>query len=82
MLKSISPRYNAEAFQAPVLLIHGRDDTVVKIDQSRRMQRALKKAGKDVTFIVQKNGDHWLSETETRLEFLEATSDFLATHLQ
>ena len=81
-LQAVSPAYNATAFQAPVLLIHGRDDTVVKIDQSRRMERALKKAGKDVTFIVQKNGDHWLSETETRLEFLKATSDFLATHLQ
>ncbi|MEM9422265.1 MAG: S9 family peptidase, partial [Pseudomonadota bacterium] len=81
-LQAVSPRYHAAAFKAPVLLIHGKDDTVVEIAQSRRMARALEKADKQVTFIVQNNGDHWMSESETRLEVLKAMGDFLATHLQ
>lgn len=80
-LDVISPEKNADAFTAPVLLIHGGDDTVVNFDQSRDMERALKKAGKQVTLIKLKGGDHWLSDSETRLETLRALDRFVAEHI-
>lgn len=80
-LKNISPRYHADKFQAPVLLIHGKDDLVVKINQSRRMEDALEDAGKEVEFVQLKGEDHWLSSSETRLAALEAMGDFLREHL-
>jgi dipeptidyl aminopeptidase/acylaminoacyl peptidase len=80
-LNAISPLYGAEAFRAPVLLVHGRDDTVVEIDQSERMYRALKKADKDVTFVQLDGEDHWLSSAETRLEALRAVADFIREKL-
>jgi dipeptidyl aminopeptidase/acylaminoacyl peptidase len=80
-LESISPVNFAADFQAPVLLIHGKDDTVVPMRQSTRMERALKNAGKSVEFIRLKGEDHWLSTSETRLETLKALDAFISKHL-
>lgn len=80
-LDAISPLYSAEAFRAPVLLVHGRKDTVVEPDQSERMYRALKKAGKDVTLVHLDGEDHWLSSAETRIEALKAVAEFIQKKL-
>jgi len=45
-LNAISPVRHADAFRAPVLLIHGKDDAIVPIVQSNVMQKALKRAKK------------------------------------
>ena len=81
ILRSISPAYHAESFQAPVLLLHGVRDTRVNVGQSTRMYRALRKAGKDVTFIKLQGEDHWLTKEETRIEALQATAEFIEQHL-
>lgn len=80
-LKSISPITYAKDVQIPVLLIHGDDDTVVPIRQSRNMERALKRANKDVSFVRLKGGDHWLSFDRHRIETLRAMDAFIAEHL-
>ena len=83
------PRANAEAFRlaspvfrvtrqaAPILLIHGEDDTTVPIQQSRSLQRALKEAGKPVDLVVLKGDDHHLSSTASRTLMLESMFTFL-----
>ena len=81
MLGTISPVFHAEAFEAPVLLIHGEKDTVVHIDQSKVMDKALRKAGKDVEFVRLKGEDHWLTQEETRIETLRLLAAFIEEHL-
>ncbi len=76
-IDAISPIKFANRVSIPILLIHGRDDTVVPIAQSRDMADALRKAGKQVEFVELENEDHWLSRSETRLQMLEATVKFL-----
>ncbi len=76
-LQSISPIEHLSAVRAPILLIHGRDDTVVPYEQSELMENALKRAGKAVEFVTLKHEDHWLSRSATRLQMLEATVAFL-----
>ena len=80
-LKSVSPARSAEAFKAPTLLIHGDDDTVVPIGQSRRMKNALQKADKDVTFVRVKKMDHWYSDKEHRVQVMAEMGAFLREHL-
>jgi dipeptidyl aminopeptidase/acylaminoacyl peptidase len=80
-LDAISPANAAENFTAPVMLIHGNDDTVVPIKQSEIMERALEQAGKDVTFIKLKGEDHWMSDGDTRIEALRAMTSFVDQHI-
>ncbi len=76
-LRSISPAYQAAKVTVPVLLIHGKDDTVVPYEQSQAMADALHKAGRPVEFVTLRKEDHWLSRGETRLQMLQAVTAFL-----
>jgi cephalosporin-C deacetylase-like acetyl esterase len=76
-LMAISPVEHVNAVNVPVLLIHGKDDTVVPYEQSEVMLSALKRAGKAVELVTLKHEDHWLSHSETRLQMLEASVAFL-----
>lgn len=79
-LRSISPLARAQEASAPILLVHGKDDTVVPIEQSQKMKRALEKAGKPVTFLELDGEDHWLSRSDTRIQLLTAAVAFLEQH--
>jgi dipeptidyl aminopeptidase/acylaminoacyl peptidase len=79
-LDTISPIKHLSAVNAPVLLIHGLDDTVVPYEQRSLMFDALKSAKKDVEFVTLQHADHWLSRTETRLQMLQASVAFLRAH--
>lgn len=76
-LAAISPAQQAAKVDIPVLLIHGKDDTVVRYDQSQAMAAALKKAGKPVSFITLDGEDHWLSRGATRLRMLTEAVAFV-----
>jgi dipeptidyl aminopeptidase/acylaminoacyl peptidase len=79
-LDQISPIKHVDAVRAPVLLIHGRDDTVVPYEQSQIMYDALNSEKKDVQLLTLKKEDHWLSGSDTRLQMLQATVAFLRAH--
>ncbi len=76
-LKEISPAKQADQADAPILLIHGKDDVVVPIEQSLEMQRALKAADKPVELLALPNADHWLLHEDTRLAMAKASLDFV-----
>jgi dipeptidyl aminopeptidase/acylaminoacyl peptidase len=76
-LNAISPIEHVNAVTAPILLIHGRDDTVVPYEQSDVMASALKRAGKPFELVTLKKEDHWLSRGATRLQMLQASMTFL-----
>ena len=80
LLQQLSPIKHVDAINVPVLLIHGRDDTVVSFDQSTAMLDAMKHANKEVEMVVLKNEDHWLSRSETRLQMLQSSVAFLRAH--
>jgi dipeptidyl aminopeptidase/acylaminoacyl peptidase len=77
-----SPARAAAAVRAPVLLIHGVDDTVVPITQSQLMARALAAAGKDHEFIELQGEDHWMwSKSSSRIRTLIELERFLGRHI-
>ena len=77
-----SPEKHADKFAAPVLLIHSEDDKIVPFDQSDDMYSALKRKKKSVELIKLKGDNHHLRESETRLQALEATVNFVNKHLK
>jgi dienelactone hydrolase len=76
-LNDISPVRLAEHADAPVLLIHGKDDTVVQLRQSQSMARALTRAGKPVELITLPGTDHWLLQEASRVAMLKASVAFV-----
>jgi dipeptidyl aminopeptidase/acylaminoacyl peptidase len=76
-LHDISPSQFAKRADAPIMLIHGKDDTGVPIEQSREMAAALKGAGKIVQFVELEKEDHFLSRDVTRTAMLNAAVGFV-----
>lgn len=80
ILAQRSPVQQAAKADAPILLIHGKDDTIVPYRQSVQMQRALQKSGKPVEFVTLEGEDHFLSRGETRTAMLKAAIAFVERH--
>jgi dipeptidyl aminopeptidase/acylaminoacyl peptidase len=76
-IDEISPIKLAASADAPILLIHGKDDTIVPFSQSDAMNRALIAARKPVEFVVLPHEDHYLSREETRIQMLNAAVGFV-----
>ena len=76
----VSPRRNADRADAPILLIHGREDTVVPYSHSTQMADKLKDNGKPYELVSLDGEDHWLSLSATRQQMLEATMRFVQDH--
>ena len=80
-VNAISPARHADAINIPILLIHGRDDSVVDDEHARAMVNSLENAGKDVTFLHLRDVDHWLSTAEARERVLTEVEAFLDQHI-
>jgi dipeptidyl aminopeptidase/acylaminoacyl peptidase len=80
-LRATSPARQAARARAPIMLLHGENDTTVPIEQSEMMVEALQDAGKPVTFIKLEGDDHYLHLASTRLQMLRALEGFLAEHI-
>jgi dipeptidyl aminopeptidase/acylaminoacyl peptidase len=80
-LEETSPRRHADRIKIPILLVHGTKDRSVPFKHSEMMADALKDAGKRYTFIELKDGDHFLSNYDLRLQLFQAMDQFLAQNL-
>lgn len=77
-----SPARSVKTVRAPVLLIHGTDDTVVPIAQSLTMARALEAANKPVKLVQLPGEDHWMkTRSASRVRTLVELETFLGQHL-
>jgi len=76
-----SPARYARNIRAPVLLIHGTNDSVVPFAQSQMMDSALSAAGVSHQLITLDSEDHWLSSGATRIRLLSEIEKFLAANL-
>jgi acetyl esterase/lipase len=80
-LRDITPVDRAGQARAPILLLHGAEDSVVPVRQSRVMADRLRGAGKNVRFVELRGDDHWLSSASTRTQMLREIETFLAEHV-
>ena len=76
-LKGVSPIYGAAQFSIPILILHGKKDTVVPVKQSRDMAAKLKAAGKLYRYVEQPTGDHHFTQYTDRVQFLKELEAFL-----
>jgi len=76
-----SPLQNVERITAPVLLFHGVRDINVGIVHSRRMDAALRAAGKRSTLVTFEGLEHDLADSEARIQMLGRIGAFLAAEM-
>ena len=81
-LRAGSPARRAKEMGPPTLLFHGEEDINVRIKQSKKMNKALKKADKEVTFIEYEEVEHSLLRNAIRIDMLDRMGEFLDTHTQ
>ena len=72
-----SPLRNAGRIQSPVLMFHGTHDMNVTVDHSRRMDAALKSAGKASELVVFDGLEHSLEDSDARVQMLSRIDAFL-----
>ncbi|WP_286264243.1 alpha/beta hydrolase family protein [Thalassotalea atypica] len=81
-LHKISPFHLVSKKTLPVLLMHGTEDTVVPLFQSKKFYKKLVSLGdKDSKFIELEGEDHWLSKGQSRNKFLFESLKFINTHI-
>ena len=83
MLRLASPMTYVDSLRAPVLLIHGADDKSASVEESRRLERALRDRGREVELIVVPGAGHVFNfkQPEEARRTWEATLDWLREHL-
>ena len=80
-LEARSPITLVQRITSPLLLVHGKNDRVVDVEQSRLMAKALEKEAKDFRYIEFETGTHHLSIQRYRHEFFSLLDQFLDKHL-
>lgn len=80
-LKARSPYYNVEPIKTPILLIHGEEDRVVRVQQSRIMEDELDDEDKVFTYVELESGDHYLSIQRNRHRMFAEMDVFLERYL-
>lgn len=82
-LEATSPARLVDRITAPVLLIHGTEDQIVLYDQSEIMERAMRRAGKDVRLVPLEGAGHTFRSysRDNSLTLFRETEAFLARHL-
>ena len=80
-LRDNSPILHADKIKAPVLLIHGTEDRIVRVDHSEEMYDELESEDKNVQFVPIENADHYLSNNKHRLQTFRAMDKFLDKYL-
>ncbi|MCG8591947.1 MAG: alpha/beta fold hydrolase [Proteobacteria bacterium] len=76
-LASVSPLKSVERIRVPILLIHGEYDSVVIPRHSKRMAKALKKAGKKHEYLELPREWHYTFQEENRMLAYQRIEKFL-----
>lgn len=77
-LRSRSPFYHADKINVPVLVLQGDNDVRVPKTESDQIVEALRRAGKDVEYVVFQNEGHGQFSAANDQKLYQVTDQFLA----
>lgn len=82
LLADLSPLHVMVRLRAPLLLVHGADDTNVPASESVQVAAALHARGAPHRLLLFEGEGHELLATANRVHFVQATTDWLTAHLE
>lgn len=80
--KARSPINAVDKITIPMLIMHGEEDVVVNVNQSRRLIDKFEDAGVDYKYVEFERGNHHLSIQHNRTQFFEELNSFFQMHLR
>jgi dipeptidyl aminopeptidase/acylaminoacyl peptidase len=79
--RKISPLYHVDAISAPLLIGQGKNDPRVTIANADPMVAALRKARREVIYVVYSDEGHGFARPQNELDFYGRVEEFLAKNL-
>jgi dipeptidyl aminopeptidase/acylaminoacyl peptidase len=77
LLDRLSPLLRVEALSAPLLLVHGAQDTNVPASESRQMLHALRERNRSVEYLEFDDEGHAIVKRENRAALVKAIGEWL-----
>lgn len=81
LLEEVSPVFHAGNIRIPLFVAQGANDVRVNKAESDQIVEAVKKAGKDVVYMVKENEGHGFHNEENRFDFYRTLEEFFRKHL-
>lgn len=77
LLEALSPLRRVDALTAPLLVVHGANDTNVPVGESEQIVAALRRAGRDVRYLLFSDDGHQIVKRENSSALVAAMSEWL-----
>jgi dipeptidyl aminopeptidase/acylaminoacyl peptidase len=81
VLERLSPRRRAERIACPLLLLHGRRDVRVPVEEAEELRSTLRAQGRTVELVVYEDEGHHITRRENQLDAYTRVIEFLEKHL-
>jgi dipeptidyl aminopeptidase/acylaminoacyl peptidase len=81
LLRDLSPLRAVDRIRAPLLIVHGADDTNVPLGEATQLAAALAERGMPHRLLVFEGEGHELLATENRVEFVRAVVAWVCDHM-
>jgi dipeptidyl aminopeptidase/acylaminoacyl peptidase len=80
-LESISPIHKAGNIEAPLMVIHGKNDPRVPVGEAEQIVEKVRKNGGTVEYLLYEDEGHGLAKLKNRLDAYPKIAAFLDQHL-
>jgi dipeptidyl aminopeptidase/acylaminoacyl peptidase len=77
LLRAISPIYQADKIVCPMLLIHGRNDPRVPVQETEQIAARLRALGREVELIIFDDEGHQITKLANKITAYDAVAQFL-----
>jgi dipeptidyl aminopeptidase/acylaminoacyl peptidase len=81
LLRELSPIHRIDQLRAPLLVVHGNEDTNVPVEEAEQVVSALAARGIQHQYLLFEGEGHELLATENRVTFVQATVAWASQHL-
>lgn len=81
IMEEVSPVYQIDRIEKPLLVAQGANDPRVNIDESDQIVEALRKKGFDVPYMVKYDEGHGFGKEENSIHLYKVMMGFYAKHL-
>jgi len=77
LLRSISPLHKAEEITAPMIVLHGRNDPRVPVQEAEQIVSRLRALGRDVELVIYDDEGHLFGKEANQISSFRAIATFL-----